>query len=245
MSNFPIFGTTKKSSDYDRTLAKAIRAMIGKKPRNLDLFKLATLHVSAAKENDNGVRESNERLEFLGDSVIDLVVTEFLFKKFPLKNEGFLTDIRARIVNRETLNNLARKLGIDNLIQMDNSIKGVMAHKSLLGNTLEAILGAIYLDRGYPFTRQFILKKIISTHFDLEEIIKNNPNHKSKIIEWAQKENKILTFNLVETIERNNRKQFIVTLEIEGRILGTGEGFTKKKAEQDAAQKSCEILNLD
>jgi ribonuclease-3 len=245
MSNFPVFGTRKKSSDYDRTLARAIKVMIGKKPINLDLFKLATLHISAAKENDSGVRESNERLEFLGDSVIDLVVAEFLFKKFPLKNEGFLTDIRARIVNRETLNNLARKLGIDNLIQMDNSVKGVSAHKSLLGNTLEAILGAVYLDRGYIFTREFILKKIISTHFDIEEIIKNNPNQKSKIIEWAQKENKTLTFNLVETIERNNRKQFIVTLEIEGQILGTGEGFTKKKAEQDAAQKSCEILNLD
>ena len=245
MNNFPIFGTKGKASDYDKNLAKAIRAMIGKKPKNLDLFKLATLHVSASRQDENGIRESNERLEFLGDSVIDLVVAEFLFKKFPLKDEGFLTDIRARIVNRETLNNLGKKLGIEDIIRMDNSIKGISKHKSLLGNTLEAIVGAIYLDRGYEFCRGFILRKIISTHFDIEEILKNNPNQKSKIIEWAQKENKELIFALEKILEDNNRKQFIVQLRVDGKIIATGEGFTKKKAEQEAAQKSCEILKLN
>lgn len=245
MSNLALFGTKGKQSDYDKILTKSIRILIGKKPRNLDLYKLATLHVSASRENEQGVRESNERLEFLGDSVIDLVVAEFLFKKFPLKDEGFLTDIRARIVNRETLNELARKLGIEKLIQMDNSVKGVTKHKSLLGNTLEAIVGAIYLDRGYEFCRLFILKKIISAHFDIAEILKNNPNQKSKIIEWAQKENKTLTFVHDKTVEENNRKQFFVSLVVDGKTVATGEGFTKKKAEQDAAQKSCDILKLN
>lgn len=218
---------------------------MGKKPRNLDLYKLATLHVSAAKENPQGIRESNERLEFLGDSVLDLVVAEFLFKKFPLKDEGFLTDIRARIVNRESLNDLARKIGIVDLIQMDNSIKSVSKHKSLLGNTLEAIVGAIYLDRGFIFCRKFILRKIIHAHFDIEEILKNDPNQKSRIIEWAQKENRTLTFVHERTIEEKNRKLFFVSLNIDGKSIATGEGYTKKKAEQDAAQKSCEILNID
>jgi len=244
MSNIPIFGSSKISSEYDRKLAKAIKVLTGKKPRNLSLFKLATLHVSASVENENGVRESNERLEFLGDSVIDLVVAEFLFKKFPLKSEGFLTDIRARIVNREVLNNLGRKLGIDDLIQFDNSLKA-SGHKSLSGNTLEAIVGAIYLDRGHQFCRDFILNKIISTHFDIEEILRNNPNQKSKIIEWAQKENKILKFETIDIIESNKRKEFLVQVTIEGEQISTGSGFTKKKAEQDAAQKACDLLNLD
>jgi len=244
MSNIPIFGSSKISSEYDRKLAKAIKVLTGKKPRNISLFKLATLHVSASVENENGVRESNERLEFLGDSVIDLVVAEFLFKKFPLKSEGFLTDIRARIVNREVLNNLGRKLGIDDLIQFDNSLKA-SGHKSLSGNTLEAIVGAIYLDRGHQFCRDFILNKIISTHFDIEEILRNNPNQKSKIIEWAQKENKILKFETIDIIESNKRKEFLVQVTIEGEQISTGSGFTKKKAEQDAAQKACDLLNLD
>jgi len=245
MSNFSIFGSAKASSDYDRKLAKAIKVLTGKKPRNLNLFKLATLHISASVENENGVKESNERLEFLGDSILDVVVSEFLFKKFPMKSEGFLTDIRARIVNREALNNLGKKLGIYDIIQIDNSIKGAIGHKSLCGNTLEAIVGAVYLDRGFSFCRKFILNKIISAHFDIEEILKNNPNQKSRIIEWAQKENKSLIFETVSILDRNNRKEFVVQITLEGETFSTGTGFTKKKAEQDAAQKACEILNLE
>lgn len=245
MTNLPIFGSTKNSSDYDRKLAKAIKVLTGRRPRNLSLFRLATLHVSASTENENGIRESNERLEFLGDSILDVVVSEFLFKKFPLKSEGFLTDIRARIVNREALNNLGKKLGIYDIIQFDNSIKGAIGHKSLCGNTLEAIVGAAYLDRGFTFCRNFILNKIISAHFDIDEVIKHNPNQKSKIIEWAQKENKSLVFEPVSISDQNNRKEFVVQIVIEGEPFSTGTGFTKKKAEQDAAQKACEQLNLN
>jgi ribonuclease III len=229
-------------SDKDKKLAASIEIIVGKSPNNLDLYRLAMKHVSMATDI-GGYKESNERLEYLGDAILGAVVAEYLFKKFPYKDEGFLTEIRSRIVNRETLNTLALKIGINKIAEFD-SRRSSMSHKSIYGDTLEALVGAIYLDRGFKFCRKFILNKLIKPHYDLQQIIENNPNYKSIIIEWAQKENKSVRFIIIEEKGSNHFKEFTAQVVIDDKPVSTGSGYSKKKAEQAAAFKSCEILEL-
>src|SRR5690606_7575222 len=169
---------------------------------------------------DNGFKESNDRLEYLGDAVLGLVTAEFLFKKYPYKPEGFLTEIRARIVNRESLNNLAKKIGVPEIVAYNDNRKSALAYKSLDGDTIEALVGAVYLDRGYSFCRKFIIKKLVKPHFDIDDIIKNNPNYKSKIIEWAHKENKDVKFEIVEVKGKNHHKEFIAQVMVNNKPVG-------------------------
>ena len=175
-------------SPKNKRLISAVKTIVGKKPINVEIFELATRHASAAKTLKSGFRESNERLEYLGDAVLGTVIAEFLFKKYPFKDEGFLTEIRSRIVNRESLNDLGKKIGLDVLIEYDANRKNSLSHRSIHGDTLEALVGAVYLDRGFRFCRKFVIKKLLLPYFDLDQIVKNNPNNKSLIIEWAQKE---------------------------------------------------------
>lgn len=238
---FSLFG---KHSKEDQRLIAAIHQIVGSKPLNLSLFKLAIIHSSIAKA-DKGYKESNDRLEYLGDAVLGLVTAEFLFKKYPYKTEGFLTEIRARIVNRESLNSLARKIGIGQIVAYNENRKHSLSYKSLYGDTLEALVGAVYLDRGYSFCRRFIIRKLVKPHFDIDDIVKNNPNYKSKIIEWAHKENKDVKFEIVEVKGNNHHKEFIAQVMINNEPVGRGTGFSKKRAEQDAAEKSCAILNVE
>jgi len=172
-------------------------------------------------------------------------VAEMLFKKYPFKDEGFLTDIRSRIVNREALNNVAKKMGLNQIVQFDANKKTSISHKSLYGDALEALVGAVYLDRDFKICRHFILQKIILPHFDLEMIIQENPNYKSKIIEWSQKENKELRFEIIEIKEEKFYKEFTAQVYLEGEALAIGKGLNKKKAEQEAAQKSLQQLKLE
>lgn len=232
-------------SEKDKRLIAAIYHIVGNKPLNLDLYKLSIRHSSVAKESKEGFKESNERLEYLGDAVLGAVIAEYLFKKFPFKDEGFLTEIRSRIVNRESLNNLSRKIGLSDLVEFDAYKKSALSHKSIYGDTLEAFVGAVYLDRGFYFCRRFIIKKLIVPHFDIDELVKNNPNYKSRIIEWAQKENKEVRFEILEIKSNKHFKEFIAQVFVDNEPVSKGHGLSKKKAEQDAAQKSCEILNLD
>lgn len=235
----------KKDSDKDAKLASALHLMIGSKPKNLSLYKLALQHTSASKESAKaGFRESNERLEYLGDAILGAVIADFLFKKFPYKEEGFLTDIRSRIVNRESLNNLARKIGLNKLIVFDGNRKTVLTYKSMHGDALEALVGAIYLDRGFKYCKKFIIKRLIGPHFDLDQIILTNSNFKSLIIEWAQRESKSLRFEIIEEKGSLHNKEFIAQIVIDDKPFTTGSGYSKKKAEQAAAEKSCEILQL-
>jgi len=230
-------------SDKDQSLSHAVTQIVGRKPKNLDLFKLATLHSSVAKTSREGYRESNERLEYLGDAVLSMVVAEYLFKKFPFQPEGFLTEIRSRIVKRDTLNNLAHKLGIHHIVESQERPHAGNS-KSIYGNALEAIIGAVFLDRGYSFCRIFILEKIVTEHLDLEHIIQTNTNYKSRIIEWAQKENKEVIFESSSVETTPPYTEFTVSLKIDNVKTATGKGTTKKKAEQDAALKACEVLKL-
>jgi ribonuclease-3 len=223
-------------------LVAAIQNIAGFTPSNLELYRLATMHSSIAKENGRGYKESNERLEYLGDAILGAAVADFLFKKFPFKPEGFLTEIRSRIVNREALNMLARKIGVANIVQFDQ--KNAHLQQVILGNTLEAIVGAIYLDKGYIRTRKFVIDKLINPNYDVDDLVNSDNNFKSKIIEWAQREGKDVKFEILNVKKARNHKEFTAQVLVDNEAKGTGYGNSKKKAEQDAAFKTCEMLNL-
>ena len=223
-------------------LVAAIQNIAGFTPSNLELYRLATVHSSIAKENGTGYKESNERLEYLGDAILGAAVADFLFKKFPFKPEGFLTEIRSRIVNREALNLLARKIGVANIVQFDQ--KNAHLQQVILGNTLEAIVGAIYLDKGYIRTKKFVIDKLINPNYNVDDLVNSDSNFKSKIIEWAQREGKDVKFEILNVKKGRNHKEFTAQVLVDNEAKGTGYGNSKKKAEQDAAFKTCEMLNL-
>jgi ribonuclease-3 len=223
----------------NKTLVHSIKNMTGFYPGNISLYTLAFSHRSTAKETEHGAILSNERLEYLGDAVLGAVVADLLFKKFPYRDEGFLTEMRAKIVSRENLKNLAMKMGINHLV-VNNADAG--SFRSMYGDALEAFIGAIYLDKGYSTTQKFIVTRIIKNHVDLDYLEKTDLNFKSKIINWAQKERKSLVF---ETMEENSETRLIkVRLLIDDKEIATGEDFSKKKAEQTAAEKACIQLKL-
>ena len=229
-----IFNFFTSYSKADKELAQAIHQIVGKFPIKLSLYKLALSHSSASRVHvGTGFRESNERLEYLGDAVLGAIVAEYLFKKYPFEDEGFLTEIRSRIVNRES-----RKLGIDELIQHDNNRRGYNTHRSMNGDALEAIVGAVYLERGFIFCKNFVLNRLIQNYYDLNQVVANNKNFKSTLIEWAQREGKELRFELVNEI--NNRKgyrEFEVELFVANESTARGKGLSKKKAEQKQRNK--------
>jgi ribonuclease III len=232
----------RNKSTSDKKLVTAIHTIAGFTPKNLELYKLATVHSSIAKENGQGFKESNERLEYLGDAILGAAVADFLFKKFPYKNEGFLTEIRSRIVNRESLNLLARKIGIANIVQFDQ--KNAQLQQVILGNTLEALVGAVYLDKGYLRCKKFVISKLIAPNYDLNELVNSNSNYKSKLIEWSQREGKEVRFEIISIKKGKVHKEFTAQVFVENEAIGTGYGNSKKKAEQDAAYKTCEKLNI-
>jgi ribonuclease-3 len=169
-------------------------------------------------------------------------VADYLFKKFPYKNEGFLTEIRSKIVNRESLNGLARKIGIGNIVQYDK--KNSHLQQVILGNTLEAIVGAIYLDKGYLKCKKFVIDKLINPNYDLDDLVNVSSNFKSKIIEWAQREGLDIKFEIISVKKGKNHKEFTAQVIVDTEPKGTGFGNSKKKAEQDAAFKTCEMLKI-
>lgn len=229
----------RKLSSEDKTLKATIRGIVGAAPSNLDLYKLAVRHSSISKD-------SNERLEFLGDAILGSIVAEFLFKKFPFKDEGFLTEIRSRIVKRDSLNTLAIKIGLDKIVKYNkNSRKGPNSHRSIYGNALEAFIGAIYLDKGYKASTKFVVHQLIGPFVDIEELIANNSNFKSILIEWSQKHGHDLNFKIVKEEGENHSKTFTAEVIVNSESIGQGAGASKKKAEQAAAEMSCEFLKIN
>ncbi len=222
----------------DRQLYTSLKNLIGFYPRNLMVYKLAFSHRSVAKENEKGQRLSNERLEFLGDAVLGAVIADLLFKKFPYRDEGFLTEMRSRIVSRESLKQIAIKMGIDNLVQNADSYNS----RSIFGDALEALIGAVYIDRGYKTAQRFILQRIVSIHIDLDEKEQNDTNFKSRLINHSQKEKHDLIFDLVE--ENQYTKQFTIRIMYNGVEISRAIDFSKKRAEQSAAAEACKILKL-
>ncbi len=225
----------------DKQLKQTIRGILGFKPRNIYLYHLAFLHKSATQETNNGIKINNERLEFLGDAILDAVAADYLFKTFPTKDEGFLTEMRSKIVSRAMLNKLSQKMGIDQLIQLDSSSAGTF--RSCNGDAFEALIGAIYLDKGYDFTRKIILDRIISRYFDMNELVNQEVNFKSKIIEWSQHEKKQVQFLVLDEVGSGYKKQYIVELLVDGEAISRGQDYSIKGAEQNAAEKSWHKIN--
>ena len=230
-----LFNSIKKE---DQKIIKAILFLFGFEPVNINLYKLALLHKSKNKN------ESNERLEYLGDAVLNLIVAEYLFKKYPFKDEGFLTKIRSKIVSRESLNNLGRKVGLKELINFKNVNEYSKNFKSIYGDALEAIIGAVYLDVGFEYCQEYIVKNIIIPYYNFDELVNKTHNFKSKILEWSQKEKKLIKFSTKKIILKNNSSQFESILIIENKEISKGFGSNKKSAQKDASRLACEKLEL-
>ena len=222
----------------DKELYIALRNHLGFFPRNISVYKLAFSHRSVARENAGGQLMSNERLEYLGDAVLGAVVADLLFKKFPYRDEGFLTEMRSRIVSRDSLKQVALKMGIDKLVQNAESYTS----RSIYGDALEALIGAVYIDRGYKVCQQFILQQLIYVHVDLNDKESNDTNYKSRLINHAQKEKAELLFEIVE--ENPYTRQFTIRVLFNGEELSRAIEYSKKRAEQNAAAEACKKLNV-
>jgi ribonuclease-3 len=220
----------------EKKLYQAIKNIFGFYPRNIFLYRLAFLHKSAGEETLHGIRISNERLEFLGDAILDAITADYLFKTFPTRDEGFLTEMRSKLVSRVQLNKLSQKLGLEKLVKLDSSSSNT--YRSFQGDAFEAIIGAMYLDRGYEFTRHIILERIIRHYFDINELVNQEVNFKSRMIEWSQKEKKQLNFQVVEETGNGYRKQYIIELLVDNQPVARGQDYSIKGAEQNAAEKA-------
>ena len=224
-------------SSEAQQLRRAVYAITRRKPCNLALYQLAFQHGSVP-----GTTVSNERLEFLGDAVLSLIIGEYLFKKYPLKEEGFLTEIRARIVNRASLGQLAKQVGINKLVQHNKNARHKGGFKFVDGNALEALIGAVYLDQGYKRCRQFVIERLLKLHIDLEALIQNDTNYKSQLITWANRTRKQVQFQIVDEQRIDGFKEFTAQVIIDGAMAAQGQGRNKKQAEQQAAHTALEAI---
>lgn len=224
----------------DKPLSEFIKNVFGFYPRNISLYQLAFTHKSASDNTVGQFRLSNERLEYLGDAILSAVVADYLFRLFPTKSEGFLTEMRSRIVSRSSLNKLSQKLGFEQVIHYSHDHHSTF--KSLGGNTFEAFIGALYLDRGYNFTKKILLDRIIKIHIDLEQLEQTDVNFKSKLLEWSQKEKHRVTFKMVNEKNTNHGRLYHVVAVIEDQEYAQGVDYSIKGAEQLAAEKTWAML---
>lgn len=209
--------------------------ILGFFPRNIDFYQQALLHKSTSLRSEKGRPLNNERLEFLGDAILDAIVGDIVFKHFEGRREGFLTNTRSKIVQRETLNKLAVEIGLDKLVKY--SARSSSHNNYMYGNAFEAFIGAIYLDQGYERCKLFIEQKIFKNYIDLEKMSRKEVNFKSKLIEWSQKSKMEVSFELIEQfIDQDYNPMFHTEVRIEGISAGTGTGYSKKESQQNAAQ---------
>jgi ribonuclease-3 len=197
------------------------------------------MHRSVSQEAQNGIKINNERLEYLGDAILDAVTADFLFKTFPTKDEGFLTEMRSKIVSRVQLNKLSQKLGLDHLVQLDPS----GTYRSFRGDAFEAFVGAVYLDKGYGFTRNLLVERIIKHYFNMDELVSQEVNFKSRMVEWAQREKKQLLFQVVNEVGAGYKKQYIVEVVVDETPVAQGRDYSIKGAEQLAAEKAWQNIS--
>lgn len=219
-------------------LVNYIRKNFGFTPDNIDNYELALRHSSSSFVDDKGIKNSNERLEFLGDTILDVVVAEYLYNKYPKLQEGELTKMKAKVVSRVNLNQIAEALNIQDVL--DVKIGKQDLHHSILGNALEAIVGAIYLDKGFLFSKKIVLKFL--KREGLTDRIQSDVDFKSKLHEWGQKNRKTLQFKVIFESQKGGKTEYGVELYINGKPKSQGRGKSKKLAEQEAAKKACEVI---
>jgi len=225
----------------EKKLRISIKNIFGFYPGNIFLYKLALRHKSASLNKISGVKINNERLEYLGDAVLSAVVADYLFKHFPYKDEGFLTEMRSKIVSRASLNKLSHKLGIKNYLLISSSEGRQM--KSVGGNAFEAFIGALYLDRGYNFTRKIMVKRIIKMHFHMNELERSEISYKSRLIEWAQKEKRVLNFSIIDQKQVKGQNQYQIEVLIDKKAYASAYDYNIKGAENLAAEKTWAMLS--
>ncbi|OFX23046.1 MAG: ribonuclease III [Bacteroidetes bacterium GWA2_31_9b] len=220
----------------NKEFLRKVYRLTGFYPRNISIFKIAFTHKSASIQFDNDKYINNERLEYLGDAILAAVIADYLFSYFPFKKEGFLTKIRARIVSREQLNEIAIKMGFQDLVVSQMRINGT---KNIYGNAFEALIGAIYIDKGYKKTKKFIINRIIKKHINISELIVTDSDYKSQLIELAQKNKLEILFedSDAQPIEQNV-PYFNSTITLNNQILGKGTGSSKKEAQQNASREA-------
>ncbi len=230
-------------SEADKELYGQIRRTFGIKPLNLSLYQTALIHKSACSAHHINRRVNNERLEYLGDSILDAIVAEYLFTHFSERDEGFLTKMRSRIVSRNSLNALAIAIGLDAMVTLQTN--NPLAHRHIFGDALEAFVGAIYLDRGFAYAKKWVSREILNKLVNLDELQTTETDYKSRIIEWAQKRKHIILFSTEEMLEeRGKSPSFECKLHVSGKVLGTGFGDSKKEAEQNAAMVALERIDI-
>jgi len=224
-----------------RTLGSKLKKLLGFRPGHLRLYEKAFIHSSATFTLPNGKKVNNERLEYLGDAILDAILSEFLFEKFPDADEGFMTKIRARIVNREILNQLSLSMGIDKILI--TKINAVYPTVNIYGDALEALIGAIFLDKGFRKTKKFFMKRVLNKYLDLNSIVNTDTDYKSLVFEWVQKTKANLLFTYNEEYDFNMKKSvFSTILFIDKEEFGKGHGASKKEAEQEASRLAWERI---
>ena len=226
----------------DEEYYRAFKRMFGHTPDNIELYKLALVHRSASVKVDGGESINNERREFLGDAVLEGIVSDYLFIEYPHESEGFLTKTRSKIVSRQSLNALAEKLGIDKMVIYNSS--GNAAHKHLFGDCFEALVGALYLDKGYNVVNRIVINHLLPKYIDLESVPTAETDFKSRLIEWCQKSKRTIEFH-TESDGEARQPAFVSRVLVDDLKVGSGKGSTKKEAEQHAAQTACMLLSDD
>ena len=244
MLNNSIIDRIKLPFRKEKELFSSLREILGFYPRRIELYKLALMHKSIARRNAKGKPVNNERLEFLGDAVLDAVVGDIVYRHFEGKREGFLTNTRSKLVQRDTLNKLAQEMGINQLILSSGHSN---SHNNYMGgNAFEALVGAIYLDRGYDMCMRFMQKRILSQLINIDKVAYKEVNFKSKLIEWSQKNKVKLDFKLVsQSKESGGSPTFIYKTVIEGVEGGQGKGYSKKESQQLASKETLQRLKRE
>lgn len=220
------------------------RRLLGFYPNDISIYEQAFLHKSSAIKDEQGGWINNERLEFLGDAILDAIVADILYHRFQMKKEGFLTNTRSKIVQRETLNGIALDLGLDKFIVVSERTR--TQSSCIYGNALEALIGAIYIDKGYEVTKAFIEVKMINKFINLASVAKKEVNFKSKLIEWSQKHKVSIQFELLESfVDDDNKPVFQTQVLLGGQAGGIGIGFSKKESHQNAAQMTLNKIKTE
>ena len=224
----------------DKEFARRLRQLIGFTPANMAIFRLAFSHKSTSSEKAYAI-QNNERLEYLGDAVLGTIVAEYLFKKYPNSNEGFLTKMRSKIVKRKSLNKIGDKMGLDMLLSEYNQTR---LSRSMLGNAVEALVGAVYLEKGYSGTKHFVVNKVLRNYVDVHELESFDDNYKSQLLEWCQKNGQTVSYKLLARYKFEKRDRFKVAVMVNGKKMATADDFNKKSAEQTASEKAMVALGI-
>jgi len=238
----------------DKEFLSKLQDLLGFTPANLSIFQLAFSHRSNSNGHNNspngngnekpktyGNVQNNERLEYLGDAILGTIVAEYLFKKYPHADEGFLTKMRSKIVKRKSLNLIGEKMGLDLILSSQNNTR---LSRSMLGNAVEALVGAIYLELGYHGTKRYLIRKVLMNYLDIHELESVDDNYKSQLLEWCQKNGQNVSYKLIARYKYEKRDRFKVAVMINGKKIATADDFNKKSAEQTASERAMQKLGI-